>query len=702
MHGRRQQSTIVRGRETSSAPLILGVMLLVIAGGGFVWFALRDDDTPPAPPQVVTVEPPQVAVAEPPRVAVVEPPPVAAVEPPPVAATEPPPLPIQRPTAAPEPSLVRPTAPTAPVEPARSVEATPPPASAPLQTAVLPVAIAPVEHPKVAEARRALAAGDHQAALELLTLQVEQGVAAAEALLGLMHAKGTGVAADAGRAFALFTKAAAQGNADGQFHLGQAYHDGFGTKADMVRALAWFMHAAARGQNEAVAERDRLLATLDDTAKVQADSLTRNLPVPMPAGWIADAASGVRVWSPSWYRNGTFKLRIEGGSANGGVDGPAKVMLTATLYGRSDRTFEGTFAAGLMLDARLREQGQALQLLESDEIRMALRPEGPAIHRLWRQTKLDGMQIEACPKATQHLYAVMAPEFTGIEDAQVKAAAVAAAQALAALCPPQAHQVVQLALLPPEHREVYERGATTYTPRLAEVQLYGLEQAQESWSISIKNHAREAHARREHEAEQQRKKLEREQKQAREVAAAMTRGMPNIRGFKLGLTFDQFRAAIGADAKTWEPKLKDDFKLPAYNSFQQKVTLNDGTSFVGTFSSAQNGSQMIVLSYEQHLRDGPDAAELRQQLYTKYGQPDDEAGGNTWLTWWLRSAADGEPKGALLRGRIETDQAKRANTLRLTIADNNLARRDEMQGAQARRQAERDAFEQKKSDKPKF
>jgi hypothetical protein len=687
---RRQQSTIVRRSGTSHAPLILGLVLLAIAAAGYAWYALQDD-IGSLVSRFSTQPPPQVATTAPPL----------RPEPQVVTTTPPPPQPIQQPTPAPQTTSPVGEAKPAPPAPPPVQAAAPPPPPEPA-VAAMPQAVPPVANTKLQEARAALAAGDHTSALQLLTLQAEQGLAAAETLLGLMHAKGTGVQQDAARAFALFTKAAAHGDADAQLHLAQAYHDGFGTKADAVRALAWFMHAAARGQADAAAERDRLLATLDDTAKVQADSLTRSLPVPMPAGWLVDTAGGARVWSPSWYRNGTFKLRIDGNVANGGVDGPAKVTLIATLYGRSDRTFEGVFTGGLMLDQRLREQAHALQLLESDEVRMTLRPDGPAILRLWRQTKLDGMQIEGCPKSVLHLYAVMAAEFTAIDDAQVKAAAVTASQTLAGLCPPQPHQVVQLALLPLEHREIYERGAASYTPKLAEVQLYGLEQPVEQWSISIKNHAREAHARQQHEAEQQRKKSEREQKQARDVAAAMVRGMPDIRGFKLGLSFDAFKAAVGADAVSWEPKLRDDFKLPPYNSFQQKVTLRDGTSFIATFSSTQNGSQLIVLGYEQHLRDGPEMEALRQQLFGKYGPPDDDAGGGTWLTWWLKSTADGEPKGALLRGRIETNQARQASTLRLTIADNNLARRDEMQGAQARRQAEREAFEQKKSDKPKF
>ena len=153
---------------------------------------------------------------------------------------------------------------------------------------------------------------------------------------------------------------------------------------------------------------------------------------------------------------------------------------------------------------------------------------------------------------------------------------------------------------------------------------------------------------------------------------------------------------------SWEPKLKDDFKLPQFSTWEQKVTLADGSSFTGLFASTQNGSQMMALTYEQHLREGPEAAALRAQLYAKYGAPDEEAGGQTWLTWWLKSAADGEPKGAFLKGRLETDRNGRVLRLRLTVNDYNLVRRDESEAAEARRRAEREAFEKKKSNEVRF
>lgn len=676
MQERRQQISTVRRQEASLVPLFVGVVLLAIVGSA-LWFLWSNDEITaegPAPATVTASGTVTSLKAEP-----VTPPSAPEPAPPATAA------PVQ-PAASPPPSTPEPSVPPpsqALVAPATPVSPAPPLTPSIAETApVAPPTPVPPPLPSVAETI--------PAAPPSPTVKPEHLVPPA----------------DAARAFAEATAAAAQGEAEAQFRLAQAYRNGWGTKPDPVRALAWFMQAGARGHKAAIAERDQMLSNLDDTAKVQADSLSRSLPSPMPAGWLIDPASGVRVWSPSWYRNGTFKVSIVGGNAGGGVHGPAKVALTATLYGRSDRTFEGVFSGGLMLDERLRTPpGWPLQLLETDEIRVPLATNPnrhPAIQRLWRQTKMTSMLIESCPADTLYLHAVMAPDFAAIEDAKVKEVAVAATRELSTLCPPQPQAVVRLSLLPPDHREVFQRGATSYAPRLADVQLYGLDKPVPDWSVSIDNHARQAHAQREQEAEQQRKRVEREQKEAREVAAARAREMPDIRGFKLGLSFDAFKAAIGNDAAAWLPKLKDDHVMPAYASYEQKVTLRDGGAFTGVFASAQNGSRLMALVYEQNLRDGPDADTMRQQLQAKYGPADDLAGGGSTLTWWLRSSVDDEPKGAFLRGRIETDQSKRVTFLRLTISDYGLSRRDEAQAATARRQAEREAFEKQKSDKPKF
>jgi len=723
---------VIQRRRTLPLPVFLGALLL-LAVAGYYLYGRKWGETPPPPAErrseaAPAAAPPAGAPAEsagaaPPA----DPPAEAGARPAQPATAEAAPAPAETAQAeAAQPEMAQaspaPAPPQAATPPAVAAAPGPPPIPTPAPPAPAPMqvpAAAPPPPPQpraaeslpendgtLAEARRALAAGDHLSALALLEPLAEAGEAAAEALLGLMYARGAGVAADPARAFDLFGKAAQGRDPEGQFRYAESYRDGFGTKADPVRALAWLMHAAARGHGEAAAARDRMLTALDETARVQADSQARSLPVPLPAGWLADDRSGLKVWSPSWYRNGTFRVQIDGQAVDGVLDGPGRVRLTATLKGRSDRTFEGTFRRGLLLDEALASlPGRTFELLESDEMRLPLDVAAagqPAMLRLWRQTQLKSMQLEACPAETPRLYAVMAEDFTGVDDAEVRRVAVGAVQALLAVCRLPATTPAWVHLLPPEHREVYERGDTTFQPRLADVQLYGFDQPPEAWSVSLSNHARQAHERSAYEAEQQRKRAERERKLQRETAAALARPMPDVRGFRLGLPFEAFKAQLGDAAATWEPKLEPERKPAAYGPWRQKVTLRDGSSLTGTFASTQNGTRLLALGYEQHLRDGPDPEAMRQQLYAKYGQPDEEAGNRTWLTWWLRSEADGEPRGAALKGRLQTDGAGRVAYLALTLVDFNFTRRDEQQGVAARRQAERDAHESRKSDKPRF
>lgn len=684
----RQPRQYSPGRQGGStlALVMLGIAVLTaIAGGTYVFMRLRAtvplaptsvavQEQSPAPAAEATPSPkPAPAESTPPTATEAPAPPAPKAEPAP-AETTPAPVAADKPAPPEAKAEVSPQPPEPSPKPAAPAVAPPPPPPPP-QVTVAPPPKKFVPPPRTPS---------------------EKGLQAGQALRAAAAGQG-----DVAATFVQLERLAGEGDADAQFHLGEAYRDGVGAKQDRVRALAWFMQAAARGHEGAVLARDRDLASLDATVRVQADSLTRNLPAPMPAGWLADDMTGVRVWSPSWYRNGTFRVRIEGEAVTGFVEGPAKVILTATLPGRSDRTFEGRFVRGVLLDPRL--AGQSFELMEADALRLPIDTTGSAaISRAWRQTALNGLAVEACPKATPELYLVAAPGLMATDDQAVKAAAVEAVRRLDAMCPMDAQAPARVFLLPTEHREVYRRGRATFEPRLAELQLYGFDQPVDRWSISITNHAREAEQKRAYEAEQQAKRQARDQKQAAAVAAAMSREMPDIRGLKLGLSFEQFKAALPAEPVAWEPKLEKDHKMPEYNSWWQKVTLKDGTTFTGVFASAQNGSKLVSLAYEQLLRDGPDAESLRQQLYAKYGKADEEAGNRTWLTWWLRSSVNNDPTGAFLKGRLKTGADGKVELLTLSLSDYALARRDEAQAAAARRQADREAIEKKKSDGVKF
>lgn len=94
----------------------------------------------------------------------------------------------------------------------------------------------------------ALAGGTGQQADFNATLKAaEQSDAEAQSTLGLMYAKGQGVAQDHGKAHAWFRKAAEQGFAQAQFRLGIMYANGAGGAQDFVKARTWFLKAAEQG-----------------------------------------------------------------------------------------------------------------------------------------------------------------------------------------------------------------------------------------------------------------------------------------------------------------------------------------------------------------------------------------------------------------------------------------------------------------------
>ena len=100
---------------------------------------------------------------------------------------------------------------------------------------------------------------DFATALRLWTLLADQGNAAAQFYLGLMYAKGDGVAKDYKTAVKWYTRAAEQGNADAQSNLGIMFENGSGVAQDYVKAHMWFNIAAIDGSSKTVAsKRDRI------------------------------------------------------------------------------------------------------------------------------------------------------------------------------------------------------------------------------------------------------------------------------------------------------------------------------------------------------------------------------------------------------------------------------------------------------------
>ena len=83
----------------------------------------------------------------------------------------------------------------------------------------------------------------------------EQGNADAQSLLGYAYSIGRGVPQDAREAVRWLRPAAEQGNPDAQYRLGRMYERGLGVVADDAEAQRWFRQAAEQGHADA---QDRL------------------------------------------------------------------------------------------------------------------------------------------------------------------------------------------------------------------------------------------------------------------------------------------------------------------------------------------------------------------------------------------------------------------------------------------------------------
>lgn len=136
-----------------------------------------------------------------------------------------------------------------------------------------------VAAPSIEEAEFTYERGDYTQAARLFTPLAEQGVAAAQFYLGLMHEKGRGVRQDHSVALMWFRKAAAQGYAGPQNNLGLMYERGRGVRKDVVRALMWYTLAATmlsgNEQKTAVNRRDHLTSQLTAAQIEQAQELAR-------------------------------------------------------------------------------------------------------------------------------------------------------------------------------------------------------------------------------------------------------------------------------------------------------------------------------------------------------------------------------------------------------------------------------------------
>ncbi|WP_374489979.1 hypothetical protein [Zoogloea sp.] len=104
---------------------------------------------------------------------------------------------------------------------------------------------------KLATAEKALRENNNDTAFYLFKLLAEQGNAEAQANLGLMYERGTGVEIDYNEAFKWYLSASKQGAAWAQTNLGLAYLNGRGTEKSDTEATKWFRSAALKGNTSA-------------------------------------------------------------------------------------------------------------------------------------------------------------------------------------------------------------------------------------------------------------------------------------------------------------------------------------------------------------------------------------------------------------------------------------------------------------------
>ncbi len=86
--------------------------------------------------------------------------------------------------------------------------------------------------------------GDYETALRELRPLAERGNPIAQSNLGVMYAKGQGVAQDYAEAVKWWRRATEQGFAEAQFNLGNMYDNGLGVAQDYAEAAKWYRRAA--------------------------------------------------------------------------------------------------------------------------------------------------------------------------------------------------------------------------------------------------------------------------------------------------------------------------------------------------------------------------------------------------------------------------------------------------------------------------
>ena len=126
--------------------------------------------------------------------------------------------------------------------------------------------------PADAEFRKGLSAyegGNYQAAMDVWLPLAQSENASAQAGLGFMYYKGTGVAIDNQKAAFWLRKAAEHGQPEGQFMLGTLYFYGRGVTRSYIQAFAWCDLAQDNGNADASMCRDASLQFMASDDEMQ-------------------------------------------------------------------------------------------------------------------------------------------------------------------------------------------------------------------------------------------------------------------------------------------------------------------------------------------------------------------------------------------------------------------------------------------------
>lgn len=89
------------------------------------------------------------------------------------------------------------------------------------------------------DAVRSYIRSDYTTAYQILAPMVEQGNAAAEAMVATMYRYGEGVEIDPEKSARLYRMASLQGDVGAQYNLAQLYLTGFGVEQSITHALMW-------------------------------------------------------------------------------------------------------------------------------------------------------------------------------------------------------------------------------------------------------------------------------------------------------------------------------------------------------------------------------------------------------------------------------------------------------------------------------